>query len=395
MINQSNALQSTTQKYLELFDITNDVLVLRDGAVSMVLNSTAINFDLYSEEEQDAAIYAYAALLNSLSFPIEIVIRSQRKDVTSYLELLHQAELKAYNPVNKRNIKEYRQFVEELVQERNVLEKKFYIVITYTALEAGIISGATFIPGMSKKAPETLDKGAVLDKALTNLAPRRDHLIHQFARIGLSLRQLSTQELIQLFYTMYNPDSSDGMHVTNPSEYSSPLVAADIAPLPVLQAKFASETTVPLAVSAVSTPSQSSATEPIPAIAAPPAPQPTPVASIPAPEPVTTMPEPQQPPVAAMPETVTPTPAPELPVKEDTLVSLPQEFSELPSISLTPPQPPTLENVSIGNGSFTPTPMDSSTSIKEDTTTIQVNPTDSSTTLNQPTPDVPVLKDTV
>ncbi len=392
MINQSNALQSTTQKYLELFDITNDVLLLRDGAVSMVLNSTAINFDLYSEEEQDAAIYAYAALLNSLSFPIEIVIRSQRKDVTSYLELLHQAELKAYNPVNKRNIKDYRQFVEELVQERNVLEKKFYIVITYTALEAGIISGATFIPGMTKKAPETLDKGAVLDKALTNLAPRRDHLVHQFARIGLSLRQLSTQELIQLFYTMYNPDSSDGMHVTNPSEYSSPLVEADIAPLPVLQAKFATETTVPLAVSVVSTPKQTSTTEPIPEIAKPMTVPPTP----PAPSPLleNPMPEPAQPSVQAMPEKISLPPSPEPPEQMDSIVSLPQEFSELPSISLTPPQPPAVENVSVNSGSSSPTFMDLS-SIKEESTSVQGNAVDTSPTLNQPTPDVPVLKDTV
>lgn len=387
MINQSNALQSTTQKYLELFDITNDVLLLRDGAVSMVLNSTAINFDLYSEEEQDAAIYAYAALLNSLSFPIEIVIRSQRKDVTSYLELLHQAELKAYNPVNKRNIKDYRQFVEELVQERNVLEKKFYIVITYTAIEGGIISGATFIPGMNKKAPETLDKGAVLEKALTNLAPRRDHLVHQFARIGLSLRQLSTQELIQLFYTMYNPDSSDGMHVTNPSEYSSPLVEADIAPLPVLQAKFASETNVPLPVSVVSTPSQSSTTLPTPesqtAVAAPL--PPSVATSLPTPLVVESV----QPPTPPTPEPIPSSATPVIADKEEAIVSLPQEFSELPSISLTPPQPPALETVS-------PTPSLTSpntNSIKEEIGTMESTPVAPS--LNQPTPDVTAPTDTV
>lgn len=102
MINQTNALQSSTQKYLELFDISNDCLILQDGSVSMVMQSSAINFDLYSEQEQDAAIYAYAALLNSLSFSIEIVIRSVRKDVTSYLDLLKNAEIKAYNPINKK-----------------------------------------------------------------------------------------------------------------------------------------------------------------------------------------------------------------------------------------------------------------------------------------------------
>ncbi len=242
MINQPNALQSTTQKYLELFDITNDVIILQDGSVSMVLNSTAINFDLYSEEEQDAAIYAYAALLNSLSFPIEIVIRSQKKDVTSYLDLLKDAEVKAYNPVNKKNIREYRQFVEELVQERNVLEKKFYIIITYSALEAGIISGSTFIPGMTnKKTADTLDKTSVLEKALTNLEPRREHLIHQFARIGLFLQQLKTQELIQLFYTIYNPDTTKGIRLGTSTDYSHPLVEANIPPIDLVRSKLAPE----------------------------------------------------------------------------------------------------------------------------------------------------------
>lgn len=235
MMNQTNALQSTTQKYLELFDISNDCLILQDGSVSMVMQSSAINFDLYSEQEQDAAIYAYAALLNSLSFSIEIVIRSVRKDVTSYLDLLKNAEMKAYNPINKKNIKDYRQFVEELVQERNVLDKKFYIIITYTALEAGILSGSTLIPGMSKKNQAPLDKAAIIEKAVTNLAPRREHLMHQFARIGLFLRQVKTQELIQLFYTIYNPDGAKGIRVGEAAEYSSPLVNADIPPQEAVQ----------------------------------------------------------------------------------------------------------------------------------------------------------------
>ncbi len=237
MINQTNALQSTTQKYLELFDISNDCLILQDGSVSMVMQSSAINFDLYSEQEQDAAIYAYAALLNSLSFSIEIVIRSVRKDVTSYLDLLKTAEVKAYNPINKKNIRDYRQFVEELVQERNVLDKKFFIIITYTALEAGILSGSTLIPGMGKKNQAPLDKAVIVEKAITNLAPRREHLMHQFARIGLFLRQVKTQELIQLFYTIYNPDGAKGIRVGEAVEYSSPLVNAELPPQDLVRAQ--------------------------------------------------------------------------------------------------------------------------------------------------------------
>ncbi|MEP7167313.1 MAG: hypothetical protein ABI758_05010 [Candidatus Woesebacteria bacterium] len=240
MINQPNSLQSTTQKYLELFDITNDVIILQDGTISMVMQSTAINFDLYSEEEQDAAIYAYAALLNSLSFPIEIVIRSQKKDVTSYLDLLKHAEMKSFNPISRKNIKEYREFVAQLVQERNVLEKKFYIIISYTALEAGLLPGSSLLPGMNaknKKSAAPLDKAAILEKSLTNLEPRRDHLMHQFARIGLFLRQVKTQELIQLFYTIYNPDGAKGIRVGEAAEYSSPVVNADLPPEEMVHAQ--------------------------------------------------------------------------------------------------------------------------------------------------------------
>lgn len=235
MITQSDIMQSTTQKYLELFDISNDVLILQDGAVSMVMESSAINFDLYSEEEQDAAIYAYAALLNSLSFSIEIVIRSQKKDVTSYLDLLKNAEIKAYNPMNKKNIREYREFVAQLVQERNVLEKKFYIIITYSALEAGLLPGTSLIPGMQKKNQAPLDKAAILEKAITNLQPRREHLQHQFSRIGLFLRQVKTQELIQLFYTIYNPDGAKGIRVGESAEYATPLVESSLPPQELIE----------------------------------------------------------------------------------------------------------------------------------------------------------------
>ncbi|KKT97357.1 MAG: hypothetical protein UX00_C0012G0018, partial [Microgenomates group bacterium GW2011_GWB1_45_17] len=79
---QFNAIQSTTQNYLEIYDVTNDLVILRDGTVALLLTTNSLNFGLLSEEEQDSIIYTYAGLLNSLSFPIEIVIRSQKKDIS-------------------------------------------------------------------------------------------------------------------------------------------------------------------------------------------------------------------------------------------------------------------------------------------------------------------------
>ena len=232
MVSTAQSLQSTTQKYLEIFDITNDLLMLDDGTCSLVLRTSAINFDLFSEEEQDATIYAYAALLNSLSFPIEIVIRSQKKDVTAYLDLLKTQEVKAYTPLKKKQIREYRAFIEQLVQERNVLDKKFYLIITASAVEMGILPPSTLVPGMKKPVQHMFDKYNVIEKAITILGPRRDHLIHQLARIGLFSEQLKTQELIQLFYSIYNPEASGGQKIQNTRDYTTPMVAAELRTTP-------------------------------------------------------------------------------------------------------------------------------------------------------------------
>ncbi len=234
-INTSQSLQSTTQKYLEIFDISNDLLMMQDGTCSIILRTSAINFDLFSEEEQDATIYAYAALLNSLSFPIEIVIRSQKKDVSAYLDLLKNQETKAYTPLQKKQIRDYRAFVEQLVQERNVLDKKFYLIITASAIEMGLVTTSTFVPGVKatqKTAQVAFDKYAVIEKALTVLQPRRDHLMHQLARIGLYSEQLKTQEIIQLFYGIFNPEASEGQKIVNSADYTTPLVSAQLRVTP-------------------------------------------------------------------------------------------------------------------------------------------------------------------
>src|SRR5690349_7488561 len=123
--NTSDVSQSTTQLFLDLYDITNDLIILGDGAASLVMTVSAMNFGLLSEGEQDATIYAYAALLNSLSFPIQIVVRSQPKDVTGYLKKIQDLETSSTNQVYRQKIKEYRSFVESLVQDQNVLDKKF------------------------------------------------------------------------------------------------------------------------------------------------------------------------------------------------------------------------------------------------------------------------------
>jgi hypothetical protein len=227
-------IRATTQESLDIEDITNNILVFKDGAAALVLQVSAVNFNLLSEDEQDAIIYAYAGLLNSLSFPIQILIRSQKKDISNYLNLLKTQEAKQLNPVLQNRITAYREFVEKIVKERNVLDKKFYVSIPFFRTELGLSSSTanSLIPLPKNRAKTKLpyDKSYIIQKALNNLEPKRDHLLRQFARLGLAAKQLGTQELIQLFYLIHNPDAAEGIHTLPGSNYAQPITQSTYLP---------------------------------------------------------------------------------------------------------------------------------------------------------------------
>src|SRR3989344_8973086 len=221
-------IQASTQEHLELEDIIDNLIILKDGSAAMIITTTAVNFGLLSESEQDATIYAYAALLNSLTFPIQVLIRSNRKDITGYEKLLSEQEARTPKPENKERIRKYREFIQETVRQRNVLDKKFYIIIPFSVLELGVAKSASAI---AKGTRHTLPfpKDYIAGRAKVALEPKRDHLLHQLARLGLRARQLTTKELIQLMFEIYNPESAQGQLLAPPEEYQTPLVRAAIA----------------------------------------------------------------------------------------------------------------------------------------------------------------------
>src|SRR3989344_1934843 len=223
-------IKASTQDHLDIEDITEDLIILKTGWVALVLTTTAINFDILSEAEQDATIYAYGALLNSLSFPMEILIRSKKADITSYFQSLTEAERNQVNPDLKRQIQKYQDFIQSTVQQKTVLDKKFYLIITFSPLELGLKAVGTRRPTKAKS------KAALIADAKIALTPKRDHLIKQLARLGLLARQLTTQELIELFYDIYNPAPLGTQRVILDSQsYTAPLVEPAIetpAPAP-------------------------------------------------------------------------------------------------------------------------------------------------------------------
>lgn len=236
---KQDKIKASTQEHLDIDDITDDLVILKNGWVALVLSTTAVNFDILSEAEQDATIYAYGALLNSLTFPVQVLIRSKKADITAYYQHLIEAENSQSNPDLKVQIRKYREFVQSTVQQKTILDKRFYLVIHFTPLELGVKSfKKTDTANKKSKAQLIID-------AKNSLHPKRDHLIKQTARLGLFTKQLETQELIELFYDIYNPAPTGTQRVIlNASSYTTPLVEPDLespTPAPAVSQKESSE----------------------------------------------------------------------------------------------------------------------------------------------------------
>lgn len=165
---------------------------------------SAVNFGLLSDREQMAIIYSFAQMLNSLSFTIQIVIVSERLNISSYLLLLDKAQKAQTNPLLSQMIIQYKEFIQSTVKDMEVLDKKFYLVIPLFAVEAGLASS----------------KANLKEKFKTILLPRRDQIIRQLNRIGLRSNQLREQELIEVFYHIYNGEMVEkpAAGSINPSE---------------------------------------------------------------------------------------------------------------------------------------------------------------------------------
>ena len=199
-------IRASTQEHLPIEDVGDNLVILKDGSCALVLSVSAVNFDLLSEREQDAIIYAYGALLNSLNFSIQILIRSQKKDISSYLDLLAIQETKKKNsPLIAKQIASYRTFVAEMVKKNNVLDKKFYVVIPFSALELGVAQTLTSLIKKSNGLP--FPKDYIFQKAKISLYPKKDHLIRLFNRVGLKAKQLENKDLIKLFFEIYNGET--------------------------------------------------------------------------------------------------------------------------------------------------------------------------------------------
>jgi hypothetical protein len=195
---------ATTQDHLQIQDIMDDLVITKSGAVALVVQTNAVNFDLLSEYEQDNKIMAFAGLLNSLNFQIQIMIKTERIDISTYLTYLKGQQNKAMTPGLQRQLNIYTNFIENIIETNDVLDKKFYIVVPYNpAIGLSGVKIKQDKQAMEQAINQNIEK--TLEQSRISLYPKRDHILKQLARMGLVGHQLTNDELITLFYDIYNP----------------------------------------------------------------------------------------------------------------------------------------------------------------------------------------------
>jgi type IV secretory pathway VirB4 component len=205
--NNKNIKPAPAQQYLPIGDIREGIVILKDGSLRIVMLTTSINFDLKSQKEQNAIIYAYQGFLNSLSFPIQIVMQSRKLDLTGYLANLKNRIPETESELLRIQTQDYINFIERLLNVANIMNKRFYIVIPFFP---PVLKKEGFWQKFNNKVKtsETVLDITNFEKYKRELEQRAGVVASGLAGIGLRAAQLSTKELIELYYQTYNPDLS-------------------------------------------------------------------------------------------------------------------------------------------------------------------------------------------
>ena len=201
--------ESATQAFLEVQDIREGILLLKNNSIRGVMMVSSINFALKSEDEQTAIIYAFQNFLNSLDFFCQIVIQSRNINITPYLDGLKDLEEKQTNPLLREQTSSYREFIKGMVVGDTVMTKNFYIVVPYNLMEIlGIKSAGKNIFSAGQKNTQPM-KDDEFQRCKTQLWQRMEYVSMGLRRCGLEAIPLTTPELIELFWSIHHPDQAE------------------------------------------------------------------------------------------------------------------------------------------------------------------------------------------
>lgn len=230
---QAKSNPNSTQNTLQISEIRDGIVIMNDGTFRAVVMCKSINFDLMSPEEREAVEFSYQGFLNSLYFPIQIFIRSQKVDMKPYLEKMDQSRARQDNMLLGLLMEDYIAFLSDIVQQTNIMDKKFYIVIKYPDANADVRKAlkqsTSFFSGLGQmlspnKPQHVTINEASLEKAKTELRNRVQAVMQGLAEANIQSLPLDTEELIELYYDAYNPDTATRQQIKNFNDLTSPII---------------------------------------------------------------------------------------------------------------------------------------------------------------------------
>lgn len=204
---------NSTQSTLQLSEVRDGMVIMLDGSVRAVIACKSINFDLMSDREREGVEYSYQNFLNSLNFPIQILVRSQRVDIGPYIEKLIGLRRSQDNMLLGVLMDDYINFIDALADEANIMEKSFYIVVPYFPrgdAQNFIEQGKGFFGKLFAKPQNTITHidANSYQKAKDEIKNRVDSVMAGLFQIGIQSVQLDTKALGELYYNYYNPDTA-------------------------------------------------------------------------------------------------------------------------------------------------------------------------------------------
>ena len=232
---------NSTQNSLLISEVRDGIVIMNDGTFRAVIMCKSINFDLMSPEEREAVEFSYQGFLNSLYFPVQIFMRSQKVDLRPYLEKMDKIRTDTDNMLLSLLMEDYISFLAGIAQQTNIMDKRFYVVIQYPSpdeqdMRSSIKQSTGFFSGLadmfSPKTPTITINDAQLEKAKTELRNRVQAVMQGLAQTGVQSVPLDTQELIELYYDAYNPDTATRQQLKNFDNLTAPVITKGTGPAP-------------------------------------------------------------------------------------------------------------------------------------------------------------------
>lgn len=223
---------NSTQNTLQIAEIRDGVVIMSDGSFRSVIMAKSINFDLMSQQEQEAVEYSYQGFLNSLYFPVQIFIRSQKVDLQPYLEKLDKIRTEHDNMLLALLMEDYIDYMDQLSQQTNIMDKKFYIVVPFFPspedAKQMLSSSKNFFTGVidlfNTNEQHVVINEQTLEKAKTELRNRVQAVLAGLMQCGIKALPLDTQELIELYYDTYNPDTATRQQLKNFNDMTADII---------------------------------------------------------------------------------------------------------------------------------------------------------------------------